>query len=49
MNVLHFASACPARLAPFQKEPITNLDYRVGESLGRLLRKIVPRVDDTVT
>src|SRR6266404_4426987 len=32
----------------FQKEPITNLDYRVGEGLGRLLRKIVSRIDDAV-
>ena len=56
LTVLHFASTCPPRLAPpesilrvsLQKEPITNLDYRVGEGLGRLLRKIVSRVDDAV-
>ena len=55
-TVLHFASTCPPRLATpesiigvsFQKEPITNLDYRVGEGLGLLLRKIVSRVDDAV-
>jgi len=56
LTVLHFAATCPPRLAPpesiirvsFQKEPITNLDYRVGEGLGRLLRKIVSRIDDAV-
>jgi hypothetical protein len=32
----------------FQKEPITNLEYRVGEGLGRLLRKIMSRIDDAV-
>ena len=32
----------------FQKEPITNLEYRVGEGLRRLLRKIVSRIDDAV-
>ena len=32
----------------FLKEPLTNLDYRVGERLRRLLRKIVSRIDDAV-
>ena len=32
----------------FQKEPITNLEYRVGEGLGRLLREIMSRIDDAV-
>jgi hypothetical protein len=32
----------------FQKEPITNLDSRVCERLGRLLRKIVSRIDDAM-
>jgi hypothetical protein len=35
-------------LVSFQKEPITNLDYCVGEGVGRLLRKIVSRIDDAV-
>jgi hypothetical protein len=32
----------------FQKEPITNLEHRVGKGLGRLLRKIVSRIDEAV-
>ena len=32
----------------FQKEPITNLEHRVGEGLGCLLRKIMPGIDDAV-
>jgi hypothetical protein len=49
----HDASAATKRCrnpssVSFQKEPITNLDSRVCERLGRLLRKMVSRIDDAV-